>query len=149
MATQYLITTGTVALTTTAKTCLELPSSATAGITVVGLEFTFSQTVASSCTTEWGTFTTTGTGTTVTPEKWGTGQGVAANTGTVKVNNSAEPTGFASAGLPSWIIPIPGMYSALLPPGREFFQPASTNRCLRLALASGTSNVRIDLYFEH
>ncbi len=148
MATQYSVSTGSIALVAaTAKTCIELPTSATAGLTVIGLELSFSHTAASSCVVEWGTYTTTGTGTTATPLKYGTGQGVAANTGTVKVADTVEPAGFASATLPSWVIPLPGMYSVLYPSGREFFQPASINRCLRLnAVAAG--NVRINLYFE-
>lgn len=148
MATQYSISTGQIALVAaTAKTCIEMPSSSSAGITVIGLEVSFSHTAASSCTVEWGTFTTTGTGTTVTPLKYGTGQGVAMNVGTVKIANTVEPAGFSAATLPSWIIPLPGMYSVLLPSSREFFQPASVNRCLRLT-AVGAGNVRINLYVE-
>lgn len=148
MATQYSVSTGSIALVAaTAKTVIELPSSASAGITIIGIEFSFSHTTASSCVAEWGTFATTGTGTTVTPLKYGTGQGVAANVGTVKIANTVEPATFLSATLPSWIIPLPGMYSVLYPSGRELFQPASVNRCLRLtAVAAG--NVRINLYFE-
>jgi hypothetical protein len=148
MATQYSISTGSVALVAaTAKTVIELPSSATAGITIIGLELSFSHTAASSCVAEWGTFVTTGTATTVTPLKYGTGQGVAMNAGTVKVANTVEPSTFASATLPSWVIPLPGMYSVLYPAGREFFQPASINRCLRLT-AVGAGNVRVNLYVE-
>jgi hypothetical protein len=148
VATQYSVSTGSIALVAaTAKTCIEIPTSSTAGITIIGLELSFSHTSASSCVVEWGTFVTTGTGTTVTPLKYGTGQGVAANVGTVKIADSAEVTTFAAATLPSWVIPLPGMYSVLYPAGREFFQPASINRCLRLtAVAAG--NVRINLYFE-
>ncbi len=149
MATQYSVSTGAIALVAaTAKTCIELPSSSTQGLTIIGLELSFSHTAASSCTVEWGTYTTTGTGTSVTPLKYGTGQGVAANVGTVKIANTVEPSGFSAATLPSWIIPLPGMYSVLYPAGREFFQPASVNRCLRLT-AVGAGNVRINLYFEH
>lgn len=148
MATQYSISTGSIALVAaTAKTCIEMPSSATMGITVIGIEFSFSHTAASSCVAEWGTFATTGTGTTVTPLKYGTGQGVAMIAGTVKVANTVEPGTFSAASLPSWVIPLPGMYSILYPAGREFFQPASVNRCLRLT-AVGAGNVRINLYVE-
>ena len=148
MATQYSVSTGSVALVAaTAKTCIEFPTGATVGATVIGLELSFSHTAAGSCVVEWGTYTTTGTGTTVTPLKYGTGQGVAAPVGTVKVANSAEPSGFAAGTLPSWVIPLPGMYSVLYPAGREFFQPASTNRCLRLT-SVGAGNVRINRYFE-
>ncbi len=148
MATQYSVSTGSVALVAaTAKTCIELPSTSSAGITIIGMELSFSHTAAGSCVVEWGTYTTTGTGTTVTPLKYGTGQGVSANVGTVKVANSAEPSSFTAGTLPSWIIPLPGMYSVLYPAGREFFRPASTNSALRLT-SVGAGNVRINLYFE-
>jgi hypothetical protein len=148
MATQYSVSTGSIALVAaTAKTCIELPSNSTAGITIIGVEFSFSHTAAGSCVAEWGTFATTGTGTTVTPLKYGTGQGVAAIVGTVKIANTVEPATFAAATLPSWVIPLPGMYSVLYPAGRELFQPASINRCLRLT-SVGAGNVRINLYFE-
>src|SRR5687767_13438077 len=133
MATQYSVSTGSIALVAaTAKTCIEFPTGANAGATVIGLELSFSHTSASSCVVEWGTYTVTGTATTVTPLKYGTGQGVAAQMGTVKIANTVEPSGFSAATLPSWVIPLPGMYSVLYPMGRELFQPASILRCLRL-----------------
>jgi hypothetical protein len=148
VATQYSVSTQSVALVAaTAKTCIELPSSSTAGITIIGLEVSFSAAAAGSCVVEWGTFATTGTGTTVTPLKYGTGQGVAANVGTVKIADTVEVTTFAAATLPSWVIPLPGMYSILFPAGREFFQPASINRCLRLT-STLACNTRINLFFE-
>ncbi len=148
MARQYLVTTGSVALVAaTAKTVIELPTSSTASLVVIGIEMSFSMTAAGSCVAEWGTFATTGTGTSQTPLKYGSDQGVAANVGTVKVANSAEPGTFSAAGLPSWVIPLPGIYSVLYPAGREFFQPASVNRCLRLN-SVGAGNVRVNLYFE-
>jgi hypothetical protein len=137
----------------TAKTAIELPTSATSGATIIGVELCFGMAAASSALVEWGTFTTTSTtATTVTPLKYGTGQGVAANLGTVKVNCVAEPAGFAVGTLPTWRIPLPGMYSILYPLGREFFQPASVNRALRITMAAvGTApgnEVRVNLYVE-
>lgn len=148
MATQFCIATGTVALVAgTLKTLIEMPSGSTMGITVIGLEVSFNHTAASSCVLEWNTFGTTGTGVTITPIKYGTGQGVAMISGTIKVANSAPATTLAAAGLPSWVIPLPGMYSILYPAGREFFQPASVNRCLN-ATAVAAGNVRVNLYVE-
>lgn len=148
MATQYSVSTGAITLVAaTAKCCIEIPTSATAGLTVVALEVMFTATAAGSCVVEWGTFSTTGTGTTVTPLKHGTGQGAAANVGTVKINNSAAPSGFAAGGLPSWVVPLPGMYAFSLPLGRELFQPASINRCIRLT-STLAGSTRLDLYFE-
>jgi hypothetical protein len=150
MATQYSVSTGTVGLVAaTPKTCIELPTSATAALTVIGVEYSFDATPPGSVVAEWMTFVTTGTGTTVTPLKCGTGQGAAANVGTVKINDSAEPGTLAAGTLPSWVIPVPGMYSILFPTGREFFQPDTVNRCLRLtSTVTGTIQVRIDLFFE-
>jgi hypothetical protein len=148
VATQYSISTLTIALVAaTAKVAVEIPTSSTSGITVIALDVLFSASVGGSCDVEWGTFTTTGTGTTVTPLKHGTGQGAAANVGTVKINDTAAPSGFSAATLPSWVVPLPGMYSFALPLGRELFQPASVNRCLRLTSTVAT-NATVVLYFE-
>lgn len=153
MATQYSVSTGAMTyVAATAKTAIEIPSSASAGITVIGMELCFGMTAASSALVEWGTYSATSTGTTVTPLKYGTGQGVALNSGTVKVNCTVEPTSFTVGTLPTWRIPLPGMYSILYPLGREFFQPASVNRALRITCAAvGTSpanEVRVNLYVE-
>ncbi len=148
MATQYSVSTGTTALTAnTAKVVIELPASSTAGLTVVGLEVTLSATTAGVCTVEWMTYATTGTGSTTTPLKWGTGQGANANVGTVKINHTAAPGTLASGGLPSWELPEPGYYSLLQPLYREMFQPASALRCLRLT-STLACNARVDLIFE-
>lgn len=148
MATQYAVCTGSIPLTATVRrTAIELPSSATMGITIIGLELSFSHTTAGSVVVEWGTYATTGTATTVTPLKYGTGQGVAAITGTVKVNNTVEPATPVYGTLPNWVIPLPGMYSVLYPGGREFFQPASVNRMLSLTSVLA-GNARVNLYFE-
>ena len=148
MATQFSVSTGSIALVAaTNKTCIEIPTGSTAPFTVISTEVSFSNTAASACTVEWGTFTTTGTGTTVTAFKYGMDQGPVAILGTVKINDSVEPAGFAAGTLPSWFIPLPGMYSILLPYAREMYQPISTNRCLRLnSVAAG--NVRINLVIE-
>jgi hypothetical protein len=145
MATQYSISTGSVALVAaTAKTLIEIPTGATAPFTVVGLDVSFSHTAASSCVVEWGTFTTTGTGTTATPLKMGMDQGPAAVLGTVKINDTVEPAGFARGTLLHWFIPLPGMFSLREPYARELYTPLSTNRALRLtAVAAGNASVNL------
>jgi hypothetical protein len=149
VATQYTVPSGTVALVAaTAKVVVELPAASTIGLTLIGLDVTLSATALGSCVVEWMTYATTGTGTTVTPSKLGTGQGAAALTGTVKVNHSTAPGTLASGGLPSWILPLPGMYSMAYPLGREMFWPVSTLRCLRLTSTLGC-NARVDVFFEH
>lgn len=143
-----MIATGSIALVAgTAKTCIEVPTGSTAPFQTVGLEFSFSSTAAGSVVIEWGTYTTTGTGTTVTPAKYGMDQGPSAILGTVKINNTVEPAGFARGTLPSWVIPLPGMYSILYPYGRELYQPISTNRAIRLN-STLACNVHINLVIE-
>lgn len=143
-----MIATGSIALVAaTAKTCIEVPTGSTAPFQTVGLEFSFSATAAGSVVVEWGTYTTTGTGTTVTPAKYGMDQGPTAILGTVKINDTVEPSGFARGTLPSWVIPLPGMYSILYPYGRELYQPISTNRAIRLT-STLACNVHVNLVIE-
>lgn len=149
MANQYVIATGSVTtVAATAKTCIELPTGATTPIIITALEVMSAATAAGTLIVEWGTYTTTGTGTTVTPQKWGQDQSIAAIVGTVKIADTVEPTGFAVGTLPNYVIPLPGMYSIIYPFGREFYQPISVNRALRVT-SSLASPVRINLYFEH
>lgn len=149
MANQFVVATGSVTLVAaTAKTCIELPTSATTPIIITALEVMSAATAAGTLVVEWGTFTTTGTGTTVTPQKWGQDQSIAAIVGTVKIADSIEPSGFAVGTLPNLVIPLPGMYSIIYPFGREMYQPVSVNRALRVN-SSLASPCRINLYFEH
>jgi hypothetical protein len=148
MATQYVISTGSMTLVAaTAKTAIEIPTGATLPFVVIGLEVMSAATAAGTLVVEWGTYTTTGTGTTVTPQKIGVDQSVAATLGTVKINDTVEPSGFAVGTLPNFVIPLPGMYSILYPYGREMYQPVSTLRALRVN-SSLASPVRINLYIE-
>lgn len=149
MANQFVISTGSVTtVAATAKTCIEIPSTATSPFIVFCLEVMSASTSAGTVVLEWGTYTTTGTGTTVTPQKWGADQSIAALVGTVKIADSIEPTGFATGTLPNYVIPLPGMYSIIYPFGREMYQPISVNRALRVT-SSIASPVRINLYIEH
>ena len=149
MANQFVVSTGSVTtVASTAKTCIEIPTSATTPIIITCLEVMSAATSAGTLTLEWGTFTATGTGTTVTPQKWGQDQSIAAIVGTVKIADTVEPSGFAVGTLPNFVIPLPGMYSIIYPFGREMYQPISTNRALRVT-STIASPVRINLYFEH
>jgi hypothetical protein len=145
---QYGISTGSVALAVgAAKTIIECPTGSTMDMEVIALELSFSATAAGSAVVEWNTYTTTGTGTTITPIKYGKNQGPAAILGTVKVANTVEPAGKAAAGLPSWVLPLPGMYSILLPYAREMYQPLSTLRCL-VVTSTIACNVRANMVIE-
>jgi hypothetical protein len=148
MAIQYVITTGSATMVAaTAKTLIEIPSASTMPFVVYALEITSGATAAGTLVIEWGTYTVTGTGTTVTAQKAGTDQSVAAVLGTVKINDTVEPTSFAAGTLPTYTIPLPGMYSIIWPFGRELYQPISVLRALR-ATSSLASPVRINLYIE-
>jgi len=149
MANQFVVKTDSVALTAAAnKTILEIPTGASWWALVTGIELSFSATAAGSCVVEWGTFTTTGTGTTITVGKLGVDRSIAAILGTVKIADTVEPSGFAVAtDMPSWVIPLPGMYSVLYPAGREHYQPLSVNRCIRVNSTLACS-VRLNLYIE-
>lgn len=148
MATQYVISTGSVTVVAaTAKTCIEIPTGSSLPFVVIGLEVMSASTSAGTLVLEWGTYTTTGTGTTVTPQKLGVDQSVVATLGTVKIIDTVEPSGFTVGTLPNYVIPLPGMYSILYPYGREMYQPISTLRALR-ATSSIASPVRINLYIE-
>lgn len=147
MALQYVISTGaTSLLTTTIKTMIECPTSSTVPFVVYALEVGANLVSAGSITLSWWSFTTTGVGTTVTPLKWGVDQSVAAVTGTIKINDTTEPTGTLTQ-LTTVLIPLPGMYSIIYPFGRETYVPISTLRCLRATVSSACS-VSINMYIE-
>jgi hypothetical protein len=157
VARTYVVHTGAITLVAAqAKCVLEITASATCGLTIVALEFLFSRSVitTTSASVEWSTFGTTGSGTAVTPQQWGTGQGLAAIVTACKVNNSAAPTTLVQGGLPTWRIPLPGSYSVQFPSGREMFMPASAKWCLMVNQqdVSGTptpqGEVRVNLFFE-
>lgn len=148
MAAQFLIPTGTVALVAaTAKTVIEIPTGAAQDFVVIGIEFSFSAAAAGSAVCEWGTYATTGTGTTTTPAKYGTNQNIVAALGTVKVADTVEPATFVRGTLPAWIVPLPGMYSILFPQGREFYRPPSTLSAIRIN-STLACNVQVNLYIE-
>ena len=150
MALQYSICTGAVSATSTIKTGLEIPSSATLPFVIYLMEVTSNAQSAGFVLVNWYSFVTTGTGTTVTPQKIGTDQSLAAIVGTIKANDSIEPGTLALlSSMPQYYLPLPGMYSILYPYGREPYQPVSTSRCLRLTTGSATAvTVCINLYIE-
>lgn len=146
MAVQYCISTGAATMVAaTAKTLIEIPSASTMPFVVYKMEATSGATAAGGLTLSWCTYTVTGTGTTYTPLKWGVDQSVAAVLGTVKINDTVEPSSVAV--LTTLLIPLPGMYSIIDPFGRETYQPISVLRCLR-ATSSLPSPVAINLYIE-
>src|SRR6185437_2570511 len=146
MALQYCIGTGSVSLTAaTAKTLIEIPTGASMPFVVYCMEITSGATSAGALTLTWGTYATTGTGTTVTPQKIGPDQSLAATLGTVKIADTVEPASFTVGQLPTYLLPLPGMYSILYPFGREIYQPISTLRALR-ATSTITTTAALNLY---
>lgn len=145
MANQFHLSTGaTTMVANTAKTVIEMPTGSTMDMLVIGAEFSSMATAAGTLIVEFCTFATTGTGTTATPARWGLGP-VAAIMGTCKINDTVEPATVTP--VYSLVIPLPGMYSVREPYGREFYQPVSTNRCIRLT-SSLASPTRTNIVFE-
>lgn len=148
MARQYVINTGPATMAAnTAKTLIEIPTGATMPINIRALEVMSRATAAGFLIVEFGVYTTTGTGTTVTPQKWGVDQSVALISGTVKILDTAEPAGFARGTLPGWSIAIPGMYSIIYPPDLVGYIPISTLRAIRVT-SSLASPAELNLFIE-
>jgi hypothetical protein len=152
MALQYCIATGAVTLAAnTPKTMIEIPTGASAPFVIYLMEIaTGTITAVASLTVQWGTYTTTGTGTTVTPLKIGVDQSVAAILGTVKIAETSNGAGFTAGAFPQLLLPLPGMYSISYPFGREPYQPISTLRALQLTNTSTlySTTCTVNLYIE-
>lgn len=145
MANQYHINTGaTTMVANTAKTVIEFPTGATMDATVIGFECGSMGTAAGTLIVEFCTYATTGTGTTVTPARWGMGS-VAAIMGTCKINDTAEPA--TTVAYYSMIVPLPGMYSLREVFSRELYRPVSTLSSIRLT-SSLALPTRTTLIFE-
>jgi hypothetical protein len=124
----------------TAKTILELPSTAAQDISIdevfIGFDYANSATLG-SCKIQWGTFTTTGTGTTATPAPYCENR-IASVLTACKVADTVEPTGFTQGALgaatfrPSITVPLPGMHAWQAPTEAELYVPVSTLYALRL-----------------
>lgn len=136
----YIAWDGIALSAATAKTILELPTSSTLDIDIdevfVGFDYANSSTLG-SCKIQWGTFTTTGTGTAATPSPYSENR-VASLVASAKVADTVEPTGFSQGTLgntafrPSIFIPLPGYYAWQAPTEKELYVPTSTNYALRL-----------------
>ena len=147
MARLYSVTTGSTALVAaTAKTAIELATSATIVNSWTQLDITFNGTSATAVPVlcELVRYTATGTGTTYTPNKVGQAQDIAALT-TAKINNTVEPstpTVFAAYFIP----PTTGM-SMMLSLGREVSMINSQFQGIRLT-APAVVNYVCTLWIE-
>lgn len=146
MAVQYVITTGSTALTAaTAKTMVEVTSTANVPPEWVAVDITFNGVTSTAVpvTVDFCTYTATGTGTTYTPKRFGQALGVAQST--TKINDTVEPT--VPVVLFSWFVPPTSGISYQWPLGRELFQPTSTIMGIRLT-APAAVNAIINLTIE-
>src|ERR1700747_3268420 len=140
LPTEYYAPFSTIALVAaTAKTILELPTAANRSIALKELIVSCDVTSTTAVLTiEYGTFTTTGTGTALTPQKWNGNLALASSAlGTAKIADTVEPTGFSNGTLggtlyPSLKIPLPAIPFFQWPLSDEFTVPASTNFAIRL-----------------
>lgn len=149
LPTEYYAPWAAIALVaSTAKTILELPTAANRSIALKELAISLDVTTATGILTiEMGTFTTTGTGTALTAQKWNGNLALASTAlGTAKVADTVEPAGFSVGTLggtmyPSLKIPLPAIPFFQFPLGDEFTVPASTNFGIRLTstIAGNTS----------
>lgn len=111
-ADKFYIAWNAVALSAgTAKTILELPTPANVQIELAELFLGFDASSAGSVKIEFGTFTTTGTGTAATPQLFSYGTVTSGVTG-AKVADTVEPTGFTQGTLggtlyPGLLVPLP------------------------------------------
>ena len=93
---QFVVTTGLTSNTAAAHTAIEItPGGPPVTVKQIGVSSSYLTTgTPITCLVELGTFTTTGTGTTATFNKWNAGAGTVQSSG--KINDSAEPTGFSA-----------------------------------------------------
>lgn len=146
MSVQYIATTSNVALAAaTAKTVMELTSSANVPPEWIAFDLTFDGVSASAVPVrvDFCTYAATGTGTAYTPKKFGQSVGVAATT--VKINDTVEPT--TPSILFSLYVPPTSGLSYQWPLGREMFQAVSTVMGVRLT-APAAVNAIFNLTFE-
>lgn len=146
MTVQYVVTTGSTALTAaTAKTMIELTTNANVPVEWIALDITFNGVTASAVpvTVDFCTYSATGTGTAGTNRRLG--QAVGTSQTTSKMNDTVEPTG--ATVLFSWFVPPTSGVQYIWPLGRELFQNVSTIQGIRLT-APAAVNAIVNLTFE-
>lgn len=131
----------------TAKTLIELTTGSTIDMVLIGFDVGFDGISASAVPVkvELITYTTTGTGTTYTPNRVGQNQGRASIT-TAKNNMTVEGTGSITV-IANWVISPTTSFSYLYPLGREVALPPSKSIGLRVT-APAIVNATANAYFE-
>lgn len=136
-ATYYLPWDSTALSAATAKTIAELVIPANISITILELVVGIDVSVAGNMKIEWGTFTTTGTGTSATPQIWRGDRTLTSAIVTAKIKDTVEPSGFTqgTAGgalYPGLLVPLPALPFIQWPLAQEFAVPESVNFGVRL-----------------
>lgn len=137
-AARYYIAWNSVALVAaTAKTILELPTAANHSPQLEELVIGCDASAAGNLKIEWGTFTTSGTGTAATPQIWRGNPNITSAFTSAEVAETVEPTGFSQGTLggalyPGLLIPLPMYWPFQWPLEQEFAIPESTNFGIRL-----------------
>lgn len=135
---KYFIAWNAVALTAnTALTIIELPTPANVEVEIVELYIGLDVTTAGSLKVETGTFTTTGTGTAATPQKWLGDRTIDSAVTGAKVKDTVEPTTFTQGTLggtifPGYLLPTPGVLPWQWPLMEGLTITESTNFGIRL-----------------
>lgn len=146
MTVQYVITAGPTALAAaTAKTMIEVSTSANVPAEWVSVDITFDGVTASAVPVrvDFCTYAATGTGTAYTPKRLG--QAVGTSQSTVKINDTVEPS--TPTVLFSWYIPPTSGVMYQWPLGRELFHNVGTVQGIRLT-APAAVNVVANLTVE-
>lgn len=123
---RFAATWGGIALAAaTAKTILELPTISNVSVRIDEIFIGCDATAAGSVKMEMGSFTTTGTGTALTPLPWGSDQAASKLT-TGKIADTVEPSGFTAGTLgttlkPGIIWPLPGYFAWQAMTEKEYY----------------------------
>jgi hypothetical protein len=136
-ATYYISWDSTALVAATAKTILEMPTPANTAFIIKELVIGIDVTTAGSLKVEMGTFTTTGTGTAATPQKWKGDRTIDSAITAAKIKDTVEPTTFTpgtAGGLlyPGLLIPLPAVPFFQWPLDEEFEVTESLNFGIRL-----------------
>jgi hypothetical protein len=140
---QFVLHSGSVALSTTAKTVAAVLLGATVAAELTELIISTDATITTGqYLFEIVTYTTDGTGTAGTIIKDGISQG--STTATAKTNYTAEPSGTVTTRRQLWV-PAQNAVQFEWPLGRGLFIPVSTLFGVRATAPSGTPNMRTDM----
>jgi hypothetical protein len=142
----YIAWDSTALVAATPKTILELPTPANTLLDIKELIIGCDLSNAGNLKIEMGTFTTTGTGTAATPQKYNGEATIDSAVTAAKVKDTIEPTSFTPGtvgGLlyPGLLIPLPMYFPFQWPLGEEFQVRESLNFGIRLTASAGCNTM--------